>query len=389
MTSPCGHGEPGLRVLHVIDSLARGGAETSLAAMAPHLLERGVALDIVALRDRPGLEDRVRSSGASLTVLTGTRRTWWHQVRTIVRQRRPDLVHTTLFEADLAGRIGARLAGAPVVSTLANDAYGPAHRAELAGRNLKLFGAQLADAATARLTTQLHAISFHVAEVMSARLRYPRERIRVIPRGRDPRVLGRRDPERRARARAALGVPPEAPVVLTLARQERQKGLDVLIDALPHVVDQVPNARFFVAGQPGNATAALERQLTGTARTDAFTLLGARDDVAELLNAADLFVLPSRREGLGGALLEAMALECPVVVSDVPPLREVVDDRSAILVPADDALCLAAAVVTALGDPAASGARARVAHARFVADFTLDAVVDRMIEFYRGALGRP
>ena len=130
MRSPSDPGESRLRVLYVIDSLTRGGAETSLAAMAPGLVGRGVDLDVVALKSRPGIQEAVQRTGASVTELTGSRRTWWRQIQTIVRQRRPDLVHTTLFEADLAGRIGARLAGTPVVSTLANDAYGPAHFAE-------------------------------------------------------------------------------------------------------------------------------------------------------------------------------------------------------------------------------------------------------------------
>lgn len=386
MRSPSGPEESGLRVLYVIDSLTRGGAETSLAALAPGLVGRGVDLHVVALKSRPGIQDAVERTGASVTELSGSRRTWWRQIQTIVRQRRPDLVHTTLFEADLAGRIGARLAGTPVVSTLANDAYGPAHFAEFPNNRIKLLAAQYADAATARLATQLHAISFHVADIMAPRLWYPRDRIHVIPRGRDPETLGRRVPERRDRTRAELGIAPDVPLVLALARQERQKGLDVLIDAFPRVVRAVPAVRCMVAGQPGNATNALERQLAGTDHADAFTFLGARSDVADLLCAADLFVLPSRREGLGGALLEAMALECPVVVSDIPPLREVVDGESALFVPADDASALAAAMVVALNDPERSRERAASAYERFLAGFTINGIVGRTIEFYRGAI---
>ena len=159
-----------------------------------------------------------------------------------------------------------------------------------------------------------------------------------------------------------------------------------LIDAFPRVAREVPAVRCMVAGQPGNATNALERQLADTDHADAFTFLGARGDVADLLCAADLFVLPSRREGLGGALLEAMALECPVVVSDIPPLREVVDGESALFVPADDASALAAAMVAALTDPERSRERAASAYERFLAGFTINGIVGRTIEFYRGAV---
>ena len=371
--------------MYVIDSLTQGGAETSLAAMAPGLVGRGVALDVVALTSRPGYQDALERAGATVIELSGSRLTWWRQIRTLARERRPDLVHTTLFEADLAGRVGARLARTPVVSTLANDAYGAAHRAEFPHRRAKLLAAQASDAVTARLTTRLHAVSGHVADTMAHRLRYPRDRIHVIPRGRDPEALGWRAPERRDRARGQLGIAPGTPLVIALARQERQKGLDVLIDAVPHVLDDIPSARFVVAGKQGNATASLERQMAAIDRGDALTFLGVRDDVADLLCAADLFVLPSRREGLGGALLEAMALECPAVVSDIPPVREVVDDSSAVFVPPNDPVALGTALVHALSDPAGAQTMAVAAHRRFLDEYTIGSVVDRMLAFYNEA----
>src|SRR6185295_2570514 len=165
-------------------------------------------------------------------------------------------VHTTLFEANLAGRVAARLARTPVVSTLANEMYGTAHRDERHAP-YRLRSAQLADALTARLAVRLHSVSTHVADVMARRLRYPRDRIDVIPRGRDPETLGRRTNARRQQARAGLGVATDAPLVIAVARQEHQKALDVLIDAMAHVRRDVPGARCIVAGRPGNVTESL------------------------------------------------------------------------------------------------------------------------------------
>lgn len=375
-----------LHVLYVIDSLRRGGAESSLAAMAPGLVQAGTRLDVVTLRSRPGLQEQVRDAGATVTELEGSRNTWWYGVANLARERRPDLVHTTLFEADLAGRIGGRLAGVPVVSTLANDAYGPDHRAEYPDRRVRLLGAQLADATTARLTTRLHAVSWQIADTMSRRLLHPRKRIHVIPRGRDPRRLGRRSPERRAAARAGLGIAPDAPLVLAVARQERQKSLSSLIDALPLLVDAFPDARVVVAGAPGNDTEVLEARHRQSPHARALTFLGGREDVPELLSAADVFVLPSRREGLPGSMLEAMALECPTVVSDIPQTREVADESMAVFSPPGDGAALGRAIVATLADPAAARTRARLAYARFDEHFTIDGVVRRMVDFYRGAV---
>lgn len=377
-----------LHVVSVIDSLTPGGAESSLAAIAPRLVSRGVRLDVVALTARPGLQDALREAGATVTELDGSRRTWWRQVRTLIQERRPDLVHTTLFEADLAGRLGARLAGTPVVSTLANEAYGPAHRSEHRAPRYRLQAAQVSDALTARLAARLHAVSAHVADVMAARLRYPRERIDVIPRGRDPEALGRRTTERRERTRRRLGAPPDAPLVIAVARQEHQKGLDVLIESLSRVVRDIPAARVLVAGRPGNASASLHEQLLRTDGAAALEFIGARSDVADLLCASDVFVLPSRREGLPGALLEAMALECPVVVSDLPQIREVVDDGTAVLVPPEDPRALGAAVVRALTSPTSTRQRAVAARRRFIEHFTIDRIADQTISFYERAMRR-
>jgi glycosyltransferase involved in cell wall biosynthesis len=107
--------------------------------------------------------------------------------------------------------------------------------------------------------------------------------------------------------------------------------------------------------------------------------------VAELLCAADVFVVPSRWEGFGSVLLEAMALEAPIVASDLPAVREVVGD-DAPLVPPDRPDALAAAVTATLADPDGAARRAARARERFLATFTIDRVADGMAGFYRRAL---
>jgi len=375
-----------LRIVYVIDSLAPGGAETSLVAMAPNLAGRGVHLDVITLTARPGLQDALRSAGATVTELTGSRSTWWRQVHALIRQRRPALVHTTLFEADLAGRVAARLGGVPSVSTLASESYGEGHRNEHRTRRYRLRAAQLSDAVTARLATRLHAVSAHVADVMALRLRYPRERIDVIPRGRDPEVLGRRTSERRERVRERLGIPAETPLIIAVARHEYAKGLDVLIDALPRLLTEISPVRVLIAGAFGKATASIDEQVVRLNVGDTVQFLGVRSDIADLLAASDVFVLPSRREGFPGAVLEAMALECPIVVSDLPSVRELVDDSTAVLVPPDSPSILGTVLAQTLVSGTTARARAVKARRRFMERFTIDAIADQMVIFYRRAL---
>jgi glycosyltransferase involved in cell wall biosynthesis len=374
-----------VRILYLIDSLAAGGAERSLAALAPAYAERDLRLSVGYLHERPGVRAELEAAGATVRPLVGpggmvgaVRR-----ARGLLAATRPDLVHTTLFEADLVGRVAA--GRVPVVTSLVNDAYGATQAGAPGMARWKLGAARLLDAASARRVARFHAISGHVAELLAARLRLPRERIEVVPRGRDPVALGTRSAARRAAARAALGVEPSAPLLLAAARHEHQKGLDVLLAAFPAVAEAAPGARLAVAGRDGNQTPRLRAAAERSGLGGAVRFLGARGDVAELLCAADVFVVPSRWEGFGGVLLEAMALEAPIVASDLPAVREVVG-ADALLVPPDRPDALAAAVTAALADPDGAARRAARARERFLATFTIDRVADGMAGFYRRAL---
>ncbi len=378
-----------MHLLYFINSLAAGGAESSLAALAGHYAARGIRLDVAYLNDRPGLQAELEQAGATLFCLSGSggRLGWLRRGIRLARARRPDLIHTTLFEADLVGRIAGAALRIPVVSSLVNTAYGAEQLDDPGLRSWRVRGALLADAATARAVTRFHAVSTHVADVMSERLRIPSDRIDAVPRGRDPSRLGARTPERAARARMRLGVDPAQKLVLAAARQERQKGLDILIKAFPAILESLPSARLVIAGREGGQTPVLEAAVHRLGLEGAIDLLGPRSDLPDLLCAADVFVFPSRWEGLPGAVLEAMALEAPIVASDIPPVREAVADReTALLVPVEAPDALASAVIEALDHPVETAERARRARARFLERFTIDRIAEDMIAFYERTL---
>ena len=138
----------------------------------------------------------------------------------------------------------------------------------------------------------------------------------------------------------------DVPVVLAAARHEYQKGLDVLLDAIASIRRDQPNIVLLLAGRDGNRTAALRYQATRLGLDDNVRFLGARDDIPDLMVAADVFVLPSRWEGLPGAVIEAMALETPVVATDLPGVREVLGPEllRGWVVPVGDASALASRI---------------------------------------------
>lgn len=374
-------------VLYLIDSLVPAGAEQSLVALAPEYARLGVRLDVAYLVDRPGLQRELAAAGARVDLVAGGRLGALREIRRLLVERRPDLLHTTLFESDVLGRAASVRTGVPAVTSLVSDSYGPAHVHDPGLRAWKVRGAQLVDAVTARQAVRFHAITRYVAEVCSARLRIPAGRIDVIPRGRDPARLGTRSAERRRSVRAALGVDETTPLLLAVARQERPKGIDRLLDALPSVAASHPGVRLLVAGREGHQSTELRERVAALGLGDRVRFLGVRDDVPDLLCGADAFVLPSRWEGLGGVLLEAMALETPIVASDLPAVREIVEDGvSGSLVDAGDAGRLGGAIVEVLDDRPAAGARAGRARSVFLERYTVDRVAEAMVAFYERAL---
>jgi glycosyltransferase involved in cell wall biosynthesis len=176
--------------------------------------------------------------------------------------------------------------------------------------------------------------------------------VTVIHRGRDKQLLGTASPDRKARVRASLGVDADAPVVITVGRQEYQKGHRHLLEAVPALADRFPNVEVLIVGREGHTSSELQTLTASLEIGDRVRFMGHRTDVADLLAAADVFVFPSVYEGLGGASLEAMALSLPIVASDIPALHEVVEaDTNGILVPPGDAFALQTAISRLLADP--------------------------------------
>jgi glycosyltransferase involved in cell wall biosynthesis len=377
-----------VRVLYVIDSLLGGGAETSLTHMAPAYRDHGLELHVAFLKSRWDVAEDLKAAGATLhpVMLDASRPRQLVGLVRLIRHVRADIVHTTLWEADVLGRTAAALTRRPVVTTLASSSYSPAQLANPTVGRYKQRAAQVVDAVTARLAVRFQAVSESVATDMARRLRVSRQRIVVVPRARRRDVLGEPTPERRLTVRRELGLADDQPVVLTISRHEHHKALDVLVGAVAALRSDRPELVALVAGRPGRATESLTEAISITGCTDMIRLLGARSDVPDLITAADVVVIPSRVEGLPGAVLEAMALERPVIASDIPMVREAIGYDAYALVAVDDVSGFAAAIDRALDDPERASVAAR-ARTRFEIGFTPDAVVSRIERLYVEALG--
>lgn len=383
-------GSTSMKILIVIDSLAVGGAEQSLAVLAPYLVKDGIDLHVAYLVERAGVGDSLEANGVTLHSIAGVGGRIVSVFRAIklLRSLRPDLVHTILFEADVTARLAARLLRIPVVSSFVTESYGPEHLSNPEYRRWKVRAAQLTDAATARLVRRFHAVSASSADLMAKRLRIPRDRVDVIPRGRDIGMLGANSPGRRAAMRQSLGLSEQVPLVVAAGRHYHTKGLDILVAAFASVTESVPGAHLLIAGREGPASPDLRRAAAAGGIEDAVTFAGYRNDVSDLMCAADVVVVPSRTEGSPGVLIEAMALEIPVVASDIPSVREVAGSEAlaVMLVPLESPTDMAEAISKLLAEQDLATSLARAAKKRFMENYTIETVADETVEFYRRAL---
>ena len=374
-----------IRVMNVIDTLHGGGAETSIVETIPMLAGRDIETSIVTLFDDDGaLDGRLSELGVNRIKLTRHGlRAQIPELRHLVRSQRPDVIHTSLVNANFLGRIAAWNMPTPVVTSWVSCDYGPEHRATSPYGSIGVRSAHLADLLTARSTDHFHAISEHVARVMSRRLRIPRKRIYVVYRGRDSARLGTFTKDRRLTVRSSLSIAHDAPVVLSAARLDREKGVDTTFAAFRLLRERIPNAVLLVAGRPGNVSPDAEAIVD---RTPGIRLLGHRADVPDLMCAADVLAFPSRREGLGGTLLEAMALRLAIVASNVGAIPEAIGDVGWPLVPPDDAPALADGLASVLLDNHVNEGKRIAGERRFHTVFTADAAAAGMAGLYRCAV---
>jgi glycosyltransferase involved in cell wall biosynthesis len=337
-----------VRVLHVITRLTLGGAAentlASMAALAGAGYDGPLAVGL-AESDRASAED-ARRRGVTLVDVSGLGRevgprdlVALAQLVALVRRLRPAIVHTHTSKAGFVGRLAARLARVPAVihqphGHIFYGYYG-------AGRTALYVGLERVAARwTDRIVTLTdRGTDEHLARGIGRRTQY-----RTVPSGVPTAELRARAPGR-AEARRALGLPADAFVVGALGRLVPVKGFDVLVAALPAVAAAVPSARVLLVGD-GPERAALQAQAAACGVGRRLHVTGATAEIARALAACDVLAAPSRNEGMGRALVEAMALGVPVVAAAVGGIPAVVGDgEGGRLVPAGDAAALAAALV--------------------------------------------
>jgi glycosyltransferase involved in cell wall biosynthesis len=346
-----------LRVLHLITRLTVGGSPESTVATVLGLARAGYdcTLAVGLAECDPGTVGAARARGCRIVDVPSLGRerrlasdlAALRDVWRLVRRERPAIVHTHTSKAGFIGRLAARLAGVPAVihQPHGHIFYGGYYGALETRVYIAL------ERLAARWSDRIVTLTDRGAQEHLARgIGRPSQYV-TVPSGVPTAALRAAAPAREA-ARARLGLGAGDFLVAGLGRLVPVKGFDVLVAAMPALLAAVPGARVAVAGE-GPERARLEARARASGVAGRLALLGEIRDVAGFLAAADVLAAPSRNEGMGRALVEAMALGVPVVASAVGGIPDVLaGGECGRLVPPERPDALATALAELGRDPA-------------------------------------
>jgi len=348
-----------IRVVHVIDSLNVGGAEMLLPEFCRYEDAASVQSTVIALRQGTGtkIADTLEELGVKVEIIASDKRRQLLDLKRIGRLRNRFnscdyyLVHTHLRVATIFGGIAGRWAGLPVVTTLHNV------RRDIGTGVVNRIKDILETMVLRRTVAIAIACGPTVAESNADRVGNTVQATVANPVGVVPTITDQLRDELRQQFLGGS----DGPLFMAVGRLTSQKGFDVLIDAFADVVEKIPGARLIIVGQ-GEDAPSLQSQITRLGLGERITLTGVRDDVPALLRSIDVFVMPSRWEGLPIALLEAMAAECNIVATTVGDIVWTAGD-TAQLVESESPAALADGLLTLASDLQAGrelGRRARL-----------------------------
>ena len=365
-----------MRVVYVLNTLAMGGTERQVVAIAERIAARGHAVALLVLKPHAldhlstKLEVHHLDIGKNASsMISGVRRG-----SAFLSAFQPDVIHSHNFHGNMLARM-LRLfhRRARLVSTIHNVYEG--------GR-LRMLAYRLTDYLVDRTTAVSHAVAERFERYGAIR----KYKCLVITNGIDTADFTP-DNERRIAIRARMSVADEF-VWLAVGRLSPAKDLNNLLEAFGLLCRNNANAQLWIAGE---ASDGLSEQydlaaMPGGARAH-IRWLGLRRDIPALLDAADAFVLASAWEGMPLALGEAMAMAKPVVATDVGGVRELAGDAG-VLAPARDATALTMAMLSVMQSPdwerSAWGAKART---RIFHEFNIDARAGDWEALYQAVVG--
>jgi glycosyltransferase involved in cell wall biosynthesis len=366
-----------VNILHIISTLNVGGVENQLAIILGKYDRRKLFPLVCSLSDKGEIGREIEESGIEVIPLNkfGHQFNWTivRDIYKLIKTRDVKIVRTHQYHANLYGRLAAWLAKVPCIVASVHNVYTRDRRLHRRIINKFLSG----------FTDKVVAVSETVKRDI---LRYDGlmdDKVTVIYNGIDTQRFS--DANRNS-IRANLGIPLETPVIGTVGRLTIQKGQKYLIDAVAVLTEKFPQILLLIVGD-GPVRDDLQNHIKAIGIDKNAIFLGTRRDIPQLLSAMDIFVLPSLWEGLGTALIEAMASGKAVIATDIAPFREVINsEKVGILVPVKDRRAIASSVELLLSNKALARTLGRCAKERSFSNFSMDITTNRYVGLFENIL---
>lgn len=317
-------------ILHLIPGLGHGGGEHQLLLNITNMPGESFEHIVCHLYPRTDLVPAFEKAGVTVVALQTTgllrlpRLVW--RLRKLIRGRDVSLIHVTNAEAGIVGGIAGRATGVPVVSTLNDSAYDSTWLDDNPGlSSIKLLYMKYSRLFEIKLLSSHHiAVSEHVKSQFVSSMGVSESKVDVIHRGVPDEFL---DPENsgRSRGRDRYGIDHNAFVITNVGRLVPQKGQRFVIEAMPIILERIPNAILIVVGK-GRSERKLFEIADRLGLKDRVRLVGTTDDILSVQQMTDVFVFPSLHEGCPGALLEAMGAGNPCIATDAGPMPELIEN---------------------------------------------------------------
>lgn len=365
-----------MKVLHVITTLNRGGAENHLVELARNQVKQGIQVTLAYLKGSGYWATTLQQLGVRVEYLGLTRYgelTPLFRLRSLVRGLAPDIVHAHMPPAELYVRLALLNNPAPImiVSKHNDEPFFRGPGQSVVGRWV------------IRRAARIIAISEAVNVYVRRHLHIPSERLTTIHYGIDPRPYGQIQSDRRMALRAEWGVPSDAWVIGTVARLVPQKALHVLLSAYAcYRMRALRSARLVLVGR-GPLEVELKALTHKLGLAGEVVWAGFREDIPDVMCAFDVFALTSVYEGFGLALLEAMSASRPIIATTVSAIPEIVEDgKTGRLIPPNDPMSVACAFLQLEDD----GERARLGkggYVRVMSHFSVGRMAEATLAAYR------
>ena len=320
------------KVLFVIDNIGGSGAERSLIEIAKNLKRYEPVFVHVYQIDI--LKQSLLDAGINVHSLNIPEpRNFAEAAKALAKvydEEKPDIIHSTLYKSDIVTRRLRDRYDIPLVSSFVNNSYSKLRFEKMGSiMKLKMRLVQLYDTYTSRKVDYFFSNSETIRQAKGRSTLVDLKKVKVIHRGRNIDQFSQKIDENTLNTlRRSLNLENKK-ILLNVGRMIERKGQMDVVNAMPAILKNEPNAVLLIAGH-GSFEVQLNKRIKELGLEENIKILGRRSDVPELLALADIFVFPSYFEGLPGSLIEAMLAESIIVCSDIPENQECVTSESAI-----------------------------------------------------------